>query len=264
MDLCSTILPIIKEASKIMLEASNPDEANGISKKTGDANFVTKYDRATQDYLIKRISEAIPDAIFVAEEQENDFASLEAPHVFIIDPIDGTTNFIHSFSHSSISVACLSSGTTVFGAVYDPYLDEMFYATRGGGAFKNGQPISVSDRDLKSAITIFGSSPYYKDELGKAGFDLAYRLFFETLDVRRLASAALDLCYIACGRAEVFFELRLSPWDYAAGELILKEAGGKISRLDGSETDLSAPNSVFAANSVCHKDLLRIAREGLS
>ena len=255
MDLEKILLPIIKDAAKIMLSAHDIEASSGVATKLGDANFVTVYDKATENFLIEKIKAAIPDARFVAEESENDYSVLSGEHVFVIDPIDGTTNFIHGFSHSSISVACVSRGKVVFGAVYNPYLDEMFYASLGCGAFKNGKTISVSERGLGEALILFGSSPYYKDELKQKSFTLAYKLFEQCADLRRLASAAIDLCYIAEGRAEIFFEYRLSPWDYCAGSLILTEAGGRILDMDGAPLDMTRPCSVIAANEKCFEGL---------
>lgn len=259
MVLTKKILPIMKEAAKLMLSAHSVEEDDSIGAKSGDANFVTVYDKATQDYLISEISKAVPGATFVAEEQENDFSVLMGDYVFVIDPIDGTTNFIHGYMHSSISVACVSSGEIVFGAVYNPYLDEMFYAERGCGAFLNERKISVSERDLKSAVCCFGTSPYYKDELADKTFSIAKALFLKVADIRRLASAALDLCYIAAGRADMFFELRLSPWDFAAGALIITEAGGVITDFDGNPINLSKPCSILAASKAAYPSLFDIA-----
>ena len=261
MTLTEKLLPIIKDAAKIMLSAHNVEQDCGVIIKGGDANFVTVYDSATQDCLIKKITEAIPEAKFVAEEKDNDFSILDSEYAFIIDPIDGTTNFIHDFSHSSISVACASHGEVIFGAVYNPYLDEMFYAEKGKGAYKNGKPISVSGREMRESVFSFGSSPYYKDELGERSFALAYKIFTESADIRRLASAALDLCYVACGRLDSFFEYRLSPWDHAAGSLILAEAGGKISDMDGNPLSLTEPCSVIAANEKCYNQIFRLAKD---
>ena len=263
MNLTKILIPIIKDAAKIMLSAQDADAENSISNKSGDANFVTYYDKATQDYLIEKITEAIPAATFVAEEKENDYSILMGEFVFVIDPIDGTTNFIHGFCHSSISVACVSRGKTVFGAVYNPYRDEMFYAELGSGAYLNGKKISVSKREMREAIFSFGSSPYYKDELGRKSFDLAYAVFRESADLRRTASAALDFAYLAAGRIDMFFEYRLSPWDYAAGELILTEAGGKVTDMDGKPLRLSEPCSIVAANALCYDRLFEITTEML-
>lgn len=260
MNLTEIILPIIKDAAKIMLSAHSADEGVGVLTKAGDANFVTVYDKATQEYLIENITAAIPNAKFVAEEQDNDYSIFDSEYVFVIDPIDGTTNFIHDFSHSSISVACISRGKTVFGAVYNPYLDEMFHAELGGGAYKNGKPISVSERNMKEAIFSFGSSPYYKKELGAKSFELAYKIFNECADLRRTASAALDLCYVAAGRIEFFFEYSLFPWDYAAGELILSEAGGIATDMQGKPLSLTRTSSLLASNKNCYGRLLEICK----
>ena len=261
MNLAEILLPIIKEASKIMLSAHDVESAEEVTVKAGDANFVTVYDSATQDFLIEKISAAIPGAAFVAEEKENDYSILMGDYVFVIDPIDGTTNFIHEFCHSSISVACVSRGEVVFGAVYNPYLDEMFYAEKGKGAYKNGKPISVSEREIGEGIFSFGSSPYYKNEFCDVGFDLARKLFMECADIRRLASAALDLCYVACGRLDMFFEFRLSPWDFAAGMLILAEAGGKVTDMSGEPLKLTEPSSLLASNAKCYDRLKSLASQ---
>ena len=257
MNLTEIILPIIKDAAQIMLSANRTEES--VTSKTGDANFVTVYDKATQDYLVQKLTEALPNAEFVAEEKENDYSILDGECVFIIDPIDGTTNFIRNFMHSSISVACISRGKAVFGAVYNPYLDEMFYAELGKGAYMNGAPIKASARPISQALFSFGSSPYYKDELCEKSFALAQRIFKECADVRRLASAALDLCYVAAGRIDMFFEYRLSPWDYAAGMLILAEAGGVVSDMTGAPLKLSEPSSLLASNKSCYDKLLKIS-----
>ena len=205
MSLTEIILPIIRQAAKIMLSAHSPESAKSVVTKDGDANFVTVYDKATEDFLIEKISEKLPEAKFVAEEQENDYSIFESDLVFIIDPIDGTTNFIRKFSHSSISVGAVSRGKVIFGAVYNPYLDEMFYAECGKGAYLNGERIHTSQRGVSEALFSFGSSPYYKKELSRKSFNLAHKLFSECADLRRLASAALDLCYVAMGRIDMFF-----------------------------------------------------------
>lgn len=259
MNLTEIILPIMKEAAKIMLSAHSPESAESVVTKAGDANFVTVYDKATEDFLIKEISAKLPEAKFVAEEKENDYSIFESELVFIIDPIDGTTNFIRKFSHSSISVGAISHGKPIFGAVYNPYLDEMFHAEAGKGAYLNGKRIHTSQRGISEALFSFGSSPYYKKELSKKSFDLAHKLFCECADLRRLASAALDLCYVAMGRIDMFFEYRLAPWDFAAGMLIVTEAGGRITDMKGNPLKFDKPTSVIASNNSCYYRLLSLA-----
>ena len=252
------LLRIIRRAGKMIRRASLT--SGGVFKKGADtANLVTVYDTAVQDYLKRGLLRLYPDAVFMAEEQENDPAVLTAERCFVIDPIDGTANFVHGMKRSAISVAMLLGGETVLGAVYDPYLDELFYATRGGGAFVNGKTLSVSDRAPQDALTVFGTTPYEK-EYAPATFALAESLFRKTRDVRRSGVAALDIAYVAAGRCDMFCEWHLSPWDIAAGILLVREAGGIVSDLDGAEPSREGRTSVFAANPVCYDFLLAEAK----
>ena len=252
---------IISKAGEIMLSAHNIDNSENVKEKAGDAaNMVTLYDVAVQDFLMKEIKAIVPDATFIAEEKENDSSMLQGEHCFIIDPIDGTANFIHEYNHSCISVAMFSQGEAVFGAVYDPYVKEMFSAIKGGGAWLNGRKISVSERDMSHAILAYGSAPYFKDTLGATTFKLLERLYRRCSDVRRCGSAALDIVYLAAGRNDMFFELALYPWDIAAAQLIVKEAGGIITDTDGNELDLSCRNPVIAANKKLYPLLLEEVR----
>ena len=166
---------------------------------------------------------------------------------FIVDPIDGTTNFIKDYHVSCISVGLLEDGEVKIGVIYNPYLDEMFWAVKGKGAYCNGRRIHVSEQPLGNGLILFGASPYYK-ELHKKSFEMAYELFSPALDIRRSGSAALDLCSIAAGRAELYFELKLSPWDYAAGSLIVEEAGGIVTTVEGEKLSFDRPCSVMAKN----------------
>ncbi len=239
------LLPVIREAGKIMTGARDIEGA--MSEKGGDAaNMVTVYDVAVQNFLIREITALIPDAFFFAEEKENNAEDLTREHCFVIDPIDGTANFVHNYHRSCISVALFSHGEVVFAAVYDPYLDEMFSAVKGGGAFLNGKPIHASARDAQHAFVAFGSCPYYKDAFGDATFRITYEFYRQCSDVRRSGTAALDLAYLAAGRNDIFFELTLSPWDIAAGSLLVSEAGACMTDMEGNPIDFSAPSSVLA------------------
>ena len=251
---------IVREAGSIMLGVSGVDAKGEICEKSGDANYVTVFDVKVQRHLINEIKTIFPDAVFMAEEKENDPEVLQSENCFIIDPIDGTTNFIRNYKQSSISVAMVSRGKVVLGIVYNPYLDELFYAVSGGGAFMNGERIRVSDKSLSESIIGFGPSPYYKKELGKRTFDSVYGIFMRCADVRRTGSAAIDLANIALGRIDGFFELRLSPWDIAAGYILVKEAGGCITNREGEDLDFSAPTTVVAGSALVHKELLDLIR----
>ncbi len=246
---------LMREASKIMLSAHDID--NSIDSKSGDANFVTAYDVAVQNFLYKAIGERLPDAVIIGEESDdNPMEALATKVCFIIDPIDGTTNFIHNYRFSAISVGITDGGRVVYGAIYNPYQNLLYFAERGKGAFVETPtgvlPIHVSNRGLHDALAAFGTSPYYREELGDITFDRAKWLFQNTRDIRRCGSAALDLCTIASGAVDIFFEYRLSPWDFAAGSLLIEEAGGVITQFDGSPVTLDKPCSILAGNPLCH------------
>ena len=219
-----------------------------VDAKSGRADLVTQYDKQVQERLRTGLLEIMPDAHFVGEEgSTQQFAPTGT--FFIVDPIDGTTNFIKDYHFSCISVALVVDNTAELGVIYNPYTDEMFCAQRGEGAFCNGKRLHVSNEPLENGIVVFGTAPYH-EELNEKTFQLAYAYFKKALDVRRSGSAALDLCTIAAGRAELFFELVLSPWDYAAGALIVEEAGGLVSDCDGRPLAYDRPCSVLARNNV--------------
>ena len=253
------IKEIVKEAGEILLQAINIEES--VEEKTGRANFVTLYDKKVQDFLFSRLSEILPEAVFIGEEEE-EHASLPDGYAFIIDPIDGTTNFMKGYRTSCISVGLLKGGRPEIGVVYNPYQKEMFWAKRGEGAYCNGKVIHVSSHSLENGLVLVGTSPY-NEELSKKSFAWAYELFIRSLDIRRSGSAAIDLCYLAAGRAEFYFELLLSPWDFAAGALILEEAGGKIVTIDGSELVFDRKVGVAAGNPVAVKEWQRLLDAGV-
>lgn len=251
------ITDVMRSAGKIVLSAHLDEDS--VREKTGSANFVTEYDVAVQNFMMSEIKRNIPKAVFIAEEKENDPTVLSGEYCFVIDPIDGTKNFINDYRHSCISLAMISKGETVLGAIYDPYLDEMFTAEKGMGARLNGKPMHVSERPIETAIVAFGTSPYYKDTLADKTFDFTKEIFLTASDIRRTGAAALDLAYLAAGRNDIFFEFVLSPWDFAAGALLVTEAGGIVTDIKGNKTELSAPSSIFAANSKIHPQLIEIA-----
>lgn len=219
-----------------------------IDSKGGRANFVTEYDKKVQEQLRTGLLKLMPDAHFIGEEGTTQAFS-SSGKFFIVDPIDGTTNFIKDYRASCISVGLVVNGLAEFGVIYNPYSDEMFSARRGYGAFCNGNRLHVSSDPLENALVIFGTSPY-REDLTDQTFRMACAYFKKAIDIRRSGSAALDLCMIAAGRAEIFFELSLSPWDYAAGALIVKEAGGLVSDIEGKELAYDRPCSVIARNNV--------------
>jgi myo-inositol-1(or 4)-monophosphatase len=247
------ITEIIKEAGKIILSAHNQE--NTVTAKEGKKNFVTKYDVAVQEFLFNKLGEAFPDAEFVGEEGENDFESKALR--FIIDPIDGTTNFMQDYRCSCISVALCKENDVIAGVVYNPYTDELFSAEKGKGANLNGNKIKVSERPLSDGLALFGTSPYHPENTDKT-FALLRKVFDFSRDIRRSGSAAYDICTVACGRCEVFFEKGLQPWDIAAGTLILKEAGGIALNDQGKDINFSTPNDVVFANPKAYKEFITL------
>ena len=256
------MLAAIREAGHIMRAAHDVRrEADSVAVKPGDANFVTVYDGKVQNFLLERLGSLLPGAAFMAEEKENRWEELSHGLCFVIDPIDGTTNFIHDYGCSTVSVALFEGGKAVFGAVYNPYVDELFTACRGEGTFCNGRRVSVSDVPPQQALVLLGTSPYYKSRLAAPTFAMAQQIFLTVADVRRSGSAAWDFCSVACGRAEGFVELLLSPWDYAAGCLLVQEAGGVVTQADGTPLSPVAGCSVVAGNPAVQRVLAGIAGE---
>lgn len=247
---------IVREAGQIILSAK--DAGNSVHEKTGYRDLVTKYDQAVEAFLRERLLRLLPGAGFMGEESftAQDWQAYD--RLFIVDPIDGTTNFVQGFANSCVSVALLRGGQPEYGLVYNPYVDELYCAQRGRGAYLNGKRLSCGDRDLAHSLLIFGSALYYPEEqaLTLALFNRAYPL---VQDVRRFGSAALDLCYIAAGRAGVFFEARLCPWDYAAGGLIAQEAGAVVTKLDGSPLAMYEKGSVLVGAPTAHREFAALA-----
>ncbi|MDD3335503.1 MAG: inositol monophosphatase family protein [Eubacteriales bacterium] len=242
---------VIREAGEIIACAKHPK----VFEKEGHANFVTQTDQDVQDFLIHELSLLMPEAKFLAEEKEN--AVLDDSLTFIIDPIDGTTNFMHARECSAISVGIVEKREPVMAFVYQPWRKDLYFAQKGEGAFLNGQPIHVSPLPLSQAVVNVGTSPY-REELRKRSMSLCGLFLEHAADIRRCGSAALDLCDVACGKAEVFWELELSPWDYAAGALLVTEAGGRIGNCEGGPLQQGGKSSVLAANSECFEQALAL------
>ena len=228
--------------------------------KEGSANFVTAYDVKVQELLIRALTELFPGAHFLAEEDDGGERRIGDGYTFIIDPIDGTTNFMCGYNTSAVSVGLLLDGEPLFGAIYDPYRDEYFCAVTGQGATCNGEPIRVSDRPVARGIVAIGSAPYRKATLADTMLSMTTELFLTFADFRRSGSAALDICHVACGRLDAFCEPILSPWDYAAGTVILREAGGCFSNFEGKPLNPAAPSSCVFGSPVGYATALEICK----
>ena len=239
------IISIVISAGDIILEAQHIKDH--VESKQGQANFVTKYDVEVQEFLYRKLSEVLPEASFMGEEDDVKNHQINKGYCFIIDPIDGTTNFIFDYKHSCISVALMLEGEIILGVVYNPYLKELFTAEKGKGAYLNGSQLLVKELALEDGVASIGTAPYYREKADET-FRIARLVYNKALDLRRSGSAALDICYVAAGRIVLYYELLLSPWDYAAGSLILIEAGGRISTMDGNPITFEQPISILAGN----------------
>jgi myo-inositol-1(or 4)-monophosphatase len=209
--------------------------------------LVTQYDKAVESRLIEEFTKLTPNATFLSEE-ENPEAIID-DLTWVIDPIDGTTNFIHNNPMYSVSIALYQGEKPILGVVYLPKLNEYFLAHQEG-AFLNNRPIKVSkNQALKSSLMATGF-PYYDFEKTKQYFLVLESLMKQTRGVRRMGSAAIDLAYTACGRFDGFFEYSLSPWDVAAGAYIVKQAGGKVSDFNGGDNFIFGKEIIAASDSI--------------
>lgn len=245
---------IAREAGDLIRSAR--DAKSSAAEKTGPRDLVTKYDLMVQELLRRRLLELLPEAGFLGEEGEHSQSLRSREWCFIVDPIDGTTNFIQGYHNSCVSIGLARRGQMEYGVVYNPYDGELYAAQCGKGAKLNGSPIHCQDKALDHSLLIFGSALYYRELVPQTLglFNLAFPL---VQDVRRFGSAALDLCYLAAGKAGIFFEARLCPWDYAAGSLIAAEAGCLVSQLDGSAPALFEKSSILAGSPRAYTALLQ-------
>jgi len=240
------IAELVLQAGEIVLSAR--DIAAHTHEKGGAADLVTEYDLAVEVFLKKELLALLPEAVFYGEEEAEN-ADPNRGWAFIVDPIDGTTNFVRDLHQSAVSVALAKDGKVEYAVVLDPFKRELFTAQRGVGAFLNGRPIRVSDRPLEKGIFGMGTAIYRREYL-EPTMRLTTELFKRSCDFRRMGAAALDLCYVAAGRYDLFFEYNLCPWDHAAGSLIITEAGGQVTTMEGEPLALDRRCSVWASNQV--------------
>ena len=236
------IISAAREAGNIMTSAVRPK----VMEKSGHANFCTETDEKVQAFLIGRLSEILPDASFLGEEDGKDtFTSkMNDGYCFVIDPIDGTSNFIYAYRPSVVSIGLLKDGAPHIGVVYNPYDDMVFSAVAGEGAFLNGEKIMSADTPLSDSLAVFGTAPYYT-ELQERTFEIAKNLLPLCVDLRRSGTAAWDMCCVAMGRCNLYFELKIQIWDYAAAALIATEAGCYVTDIDGNPLSYKGPASAI-------------------
>ena len=243
----SEITELVKQTKPIFFDRVMSD----LITVKGKADYVTKVDFTVQEFLKSKLTEKYPDIEFMAEEQKNNSDAVFRT-AWILDPVDGTNNLIHGYRHSCVSLGLCHEGNMVFGVVYDPYKEEVFTAVRGQGAFLNGEPIHVSkETTLEDSLINIGTTPYNK-KIANENFSFFQSIFENCLDVRRSGSAALDLAYVACGRIDGYVERELKPWDFAAGVLLVEEAGGKVTTYKAEKPKFNQILDIFSSNGKIH------------
>lgn len=216
-----------------------------VLQKDGYVNIVTSSDVAVQDFLCQKLAKLIPESGFFCEEKDQQNACKE--YTWIIDPIDGTANYSRGIAQCAICVGLKHLNEVTIAVVYLPRTQELFAAEKGKGAFLNGKRIHVSSRPFQDSLLCTALAVYHK-EYAQICSDIILDAFMQCNDLRRFGAAAPELCYLAMGRCELYFEFLLSPWDYAAASLILQEAGGVLSNLKGQSISLTSPSGILAAN----------------
>ena len=254
----------LREAAIAMAEEAGAILLEGYGRvhhpeKKGRIDLVTLYDRRSEALILGRIGQRFPGAAVLAEESGAHARTGDAPLRWIIDPLDGTTNYAHNYPFFSVSIAAEWEGERVAGAVYDPVAREMFAAALGSGATLNGAPIRVSGiADLESALLVTGF-PYDVREHPERVLPAFQAFLSRAQGVRRDGSATLNLCYTAMGRFDGFWEPRLSPWDMAAGALFVREAGGRVTDYRGGPFDLSG-GEILASNGGLHAEMMDVLK----
>jgi myo-inositol-1(or 4)-monophosphatase len=253
-DYLDTAIDIAREAGALISELyKRPQEI--FYKRQSD--LVTEADRRSEALIVKRLRSSFPQHDIVGEEGGG--RSSNADYCWYVDPLDGTTNFAHGFPVFCVTLGLANRGEVVAGVVYDPTRDELFTAERGAGAFLNGQRLSVSkSASLSESLLATGFPPFADNH--DLNIQFYFRFTLLSHGIRRAGSAALDLCSVASGRFEGFWELKLNPWDKAAGSLLVTEAGGRVTNLAGEPFQL-LEDEIFASNGLVHDQMTKVFAE---
>ncbi len=255
--LCTQVIEISHQVGEFILEQKNKISQQNIEAK-GKNDFVTFVDKTSEQKLIDALGKILPESGFIAEENTSDKKG--ETYNWIIDPLDGTTNFIHGLAPFAISIALVENQEIVLGVVHELNLNETFYAWKGSKAYLNRREVQVSKTETVASSLIATGFPYY-DYKRLDQFMESMKFFMNnSRGLRRLGSAATDLAYVACGRFDAFYEYSLKPWDVAAGAFIVQQAGGKISDFDKGQNWLYG-QEIIAANSSSFNELQQIISE---
>ncbi len=249
--ICQVVCDIARDAGAYIREELPLLSASDIERKSLNS-YVTHVDTTAEKRIVKALEEILPEAGFIVEEESIDKKGYD--HKWIVDPLDGTTNFIHGVPCFSVSIALMHRDEMMIGVVYEVMQDECFYAWKGGGAYLNDNPIRVSETtSLKESLLATGF-PYHDYSQLNEYMELFTWCLRNSHGVRRFGSAAVDLAYVACGRFDGFFEYGLNPWDVAAGSLIVKEAGGAVSDFSKKDNFVFG-KEILAVNSAVYQEL---------
>jgi len=226
-----------------------------INKKTASIDLVTEADLHSEKILIDKIQKKYPEHTIITEE--SDLKGNNSDFRWVIDPLDGTTNFVHNLPIFAVSIGLQYKEKTILGVVYNPAADKMFYASNNNGAYLNEEIINISSSNTLSDSLIVTGFPYIHDKKWDVSFDIFKTVYSKTRGVRRLGAAALDLCFVAMGRFEGFYEFNLKPWDICAGSIIAKEAGAKVTDWNNKILPFSGKR-VLATNGKIHNEMVNI------
>lgn len=251
--LCQDVCNISKQAGEFIRTERSKFSAGKIEVK-GKNDFVSYVDKGSEKLIVEALSKLLPGSGFIAEEG----TSAEKGDIYnwIIDPLDGTTNFIHGLPCFAVSIALMRKQELILGVIYEVNLDECFYAYEGSKAYLNGKEISVSQAPTLADSLIATGFPYYDYSRMDAYLEVFKHFMKNTHGLRRLGSAATDLAYVACGRFEGFYEYSLQPWDVAAGAFIVQQAGGKVTDFSGGSNYLFG-RELVAGNTACFEEFLK-------
>lgn len=252
--LCNKVTSIVRLAANFIRKEAMQFDANLIEYK-GLNDMVSYVDKTAEEMLVHNLEKILPEAGFLTEEKTS--SKIGKTYMWIIDPLDGTTNFIHGIPTYAVSVALYEDNSPVLGVVYEINKGEMFYSYKGGPAFLNRKEIVVSSTSTLSNSLLATGFPYYQFEYQTQYLNVLAELMQQTHGLRRMGSAAVDLVYTACGRFDAYFEYNIQPWDIAAGCFIVEQAGGNITDFSGANQYLNKKN-VIASNGLLTDELFKV------
>ncbi|MBS1632120.1 MAG: inositol monophosphatase [Bacteroidetes bacterium] len=248
-----TLIEAVKAGAEEILRYFNKDFK--IGNKEGINNLVTEADHASEKVILDIIRKNYPDHYILTEE--SGALIQDSQYKWIIDPVDGTVNFAHGIPLNCVCIAIEHNNEVILSAIYNPHLEELFFAEKGQGAFLNDKPIHVSDETNVSKSCLVTGFPYTYLDSPHGPLQIFEKFIRKGIPVRRLGSAGIDLCWVACGRFDGFYEHKLEPWDSAAGFLLVEEAGGKVTDFKGNKFSPYQPH-VLATNGKIHDDMLGV------